>query len=259
VKSFALIGLSLVVAGCASDLDEDVSASDDALKVCTTTTVPGIDVSALNGTIDWAKVRGSGVRWAAIKATQGTTHINKTFAANWKNSKDVGIVPTAYHFFDPTKDGVEQANHYLSIVGTLRDGDLPPMLDLECPDGNPQCLGYVGGTGQAPAADISKRALDWLHTVEAATGMRPIVYTFNTYFSGAGVDAAPFAGYPVFIASLTTTSCYNVSSPWTAATMWQYSWTGRVPGIEGNVDLDRFIGTMDDLLALTKRPATSAR
>jgi lysozyme len=257
--ALALCFLSLAAMGCTAPTDDEVSetgSTSDALQQCAETTVEGVDVSAHNGTIDWPAVKAAGVGFAVMKATQGTTHINSTFAQNWAEAKAAGVVPSAYHFFDPTKDGVEQARHFLSVMGPLRPGDLAPTLDIECPDGNAECLGFAGGSGNAPAGVIRQRMLDWLRTVEEATGMKPWIYTFNTYFTGSSIDTTGLEAYPLFIASLSTTSCFRTPSPWTKALMWQYSWKGRVAGITGEVDLDRFIGRMSDLQALTKRESS---
>jgi hypothetical protein len=45
-------------------------------------------------------------------------------------------------------------------------------------------------------------------------------------------------------------ACVAVPAPWSTATMWQYSWTGSVPGIEGPVDRDAFLGSLAGLQAL---------
>ena len=252
-----LFGLLVVaVAGCGGGVvsngdeagsGEDVAAISDSMACAPQTTVEGVDVSDGQGAIDWTSVRNAGVRFAIAKATQGTYNTQSRFAAYWSGMKAAGVIRGAYHFFDPTEDGVAQANHFLAVMGPLSPGDLPPMLDIECPDGDGACLGWSGGTGKAPAATIRQRMIDFLNTVQAATGRKPLVYTFGSYFSSNGVATTGMQGYPLNIAYPTTSNCFNVPSPWTSATMWQYSWTGSVAGIPGQVDRDRFLG---DLAAL---------
>src|SRR5207248_2551754 len=115
--------------------------------------------------------------------TQGDYYTSKTFATDWANAKGAGVLRSAYHFFDPTVDGVAQANHFLAQLGADQ-GELPAMLDLECPVSSSQavasqpnntCCEYgtawsgntctAGNSGWAPAATIVQRALDWLNTV----------------------------------------------------------------------------------------------
>src|ERR1019366_10721640 len=116
--------------------------------------VDGVDLNpAGDGTLGWA---GSGKGFAIIKATQGTSYTDAEFAANWAALKSAGVVWGAYHFFDATVSGVDQANFFLKVVGTIEPGDLPPTLDIECPvEGQSDCLGN-GNSGAAPASPITQ-------------------------------------------------------------------------------------------------------
>ncbi len=138
--------------GCGSADDEHTSQSDAPITACAHATVEGVDVSDGQGTIDWGTAHAAGIDFAVIKATQGTYKHAGDVPRQLERRKGGGIVRGAYHFFDPTEDGVAQANRFLSVVGELGAGDLPPMLDLECPDGDTACLGWAGGTGRAPGA-----------------------------------------------------------------------------------------------------------
>jgi lysozyme len=240
---------------------EGTGCTAEPLEQCASQGVEGIDVFDGQGAVDWQAVADAGIAFAMIKATQGTYDTQSTFAANWQGSRRSGVRRGAYHFFDPTGDGAAQAAQFLAAVGALEPGDLPPMLDLECPDGDPDCLG-TGAGGSAPAGAIAVRVWDWIHAVEAATGTRPIVYTYGGYFASSGVDPAGLEAYPLFLAQPSTAStarpaCFNVPTPWSRATMWQYSWSGTVPGIGVPVDRDRFLGSLAELDALAVgRPAT---
>jgi len=256
-KAWLLVGALVVVAGCGGGApgEEPTETTSEALQQCESASVEGVDVYDGNGSIDWNAVKGAGVDFALIKATQGTYDTQTTFAANWSGAKAAGVYRSAYHFFDPTEDGVAQAQHYLSVVGTLGPDDLPPMLDIECPDGDPNCM-YQGGSGDAPASDIQTRMWDWIHTVEQATGKRPIVYTFGSYFSSNAIDTTGLQAYPLFIADIVGGNCFSVPAPWSSAAIWQYSWTGTVAGISAQVDRDKFIGTLADLQALAQGGGT---
>jgi len=253
---------AFVACGPSSDQGDDSDARHrvgvdvepwTSTKVCPTDEVQGIDVASGDGTIDWTKVKASGRDFAFMKATQGTGYTASTFASDWSGSKAAGVLRSAYHFFDPTVDGHAQATHFLSVVGKLDADDLPAMLDLECPDGDAECLGYAGGSGDAPGDTITTRVLDWLGDVETATGKRPIIYSFPSYFDGAGVDVSKLKDYPLFIATLST--CASVPNDWTTMAFWQYSWTGTVPGVAGQVDVDVFNGTLAQLQAFANPDA----
>ncbi|HZS41388.1 MAG TPA: GH25 family lysozyme [Polyangia bacterium] len=223
--------------------------------VCPANVVEGVDVSDGQGTIDWTKVAGSGRGFAFMKATQGDYFTASTFTKNWSNAKAAGLLRSPYHFFDATIDGVKQANHFLMVVnaaGGFQPGDLPAMLDIECPTSGTQSQAsanceYTGNSGWAMPSVIAQRAFDWLNTVEAATGRKPIIYSYPSWFAGVSFTDPKLAQYPLYIATLA--KCASVPPPWTTATFWQYSFTGTVPGITPQVDLDRFVGTAGELTA----------
>jgi lysozyme len=220
--------------------------------------VEGIDVYSGNGTIDWHKVKAAGRAFAFAKATQGDYNKQSTFAANWSGMAAAGVMRSAYHFFDATKDGVAQANFFLAelnAAGGMTNDDLPPMLDIECPvsasqstsqSSAPNCA-YTGNSGWAPPATIAQRAFDWLSTVQAATGRAPIIYSYPSWFADVQFTDPRLASYPLFIA--TYGSCANVPAPWHSAVFWQYSGTGSASGVPGAVDLDRFFGSEGELIS----------
>lgn len=182
----------------------------------------GIDVSHWQGAIDWRAVEAGGIVFAFAKATEGATHTDPAFAANWAGMGATRIIRGAYHYFRPKTDAAEQAAHFLR---TVRPGasDLPPALDVEVTDG-------------VDRAALVRGVLAWLDAVEQGTGKRPIVYTYqsfyDTYLSGS------LAGYPLWIAR------YGPDAPSLSGwAFWQYSDAGSVPGVPAAVDLDRFNGS----------------
>ncbi|GMA66201.1 glycoside hydrolase family 25 protein [Alicyclobacillus fastidiosus] len=86
---------------------------------------------------------------------------------------------------------------------------------------------------------------DWMNQVESAAGRKPILYTYP-YFADPYLQPTLASSIPLWIAN------YDVSQPanaagWTSWTFWQYSDTGSIPGVTGNVDLDVYSGTLTDL------------
>jgi MYXO-CTERM domain-containing protein len=231
--------------------------------VCPTTYVEGLDVSAGQGTIDWNAVKASGRQFAFIKATQGNYYTSPDWNGQWSGAKAAGVLRSAYHFFDPTVDGLTQAKYFLNVVGTLGPGDLPPMLDIECPTSSnqaatqPDCeypagTGYPANSGWAPAATMNQRIADWLNYVQQQTGKLPIIYSYNYWFNDSGADTTPLHKYPLDISWPSTGTCFTVGlgNDFTTAAYWQWSTSGSCPGVNGIVDLDRFLGTIDQLKQL---------
>lgn len=198
----------------------------------------GIDVSHWQGKINWQQVRADGRAFAFIKASQGTGRVDPQFVANAKGAKAAGLLIGAYHFVDATSaaEAREEAQHF---VKTLKSAgvsfDLPPVMDYE---NNPKGISK---------AQINAVAASFLNEVEKLTGRKPIIYTGNSF--GHNFDAS-LGKYPIWIARYSTKVPSDVAA-WSKWDIWQYSDAGRVPGIAGNVDLNEFNGTLDELRAWT--------
>jgi lysozyme len=192
----------------------------------------GIDVSHFQGEVDWQAVAGAGVRFAFIKATEGTADIDPRFQQNWQDARAAGVLRGAYHFLRPNLDARQQAAHFLSVV-RLDDDSLPPALDVEVTD------------GVDPAA-LRACIATWLAMVEGALGCKPVVYTDPSFWRPN--VAADLSAYPLWLA------CYadqpDLPPGWQRWTFWQHADSGSIPGIVGPVDLDYCQLSYDQLRAM---------
>jgi lysozyme len=232
----AVLVTSTLLAGCADASDNACSGSGQALSVCAKGAVTkGVDVSVYQGSVDWAKVYGAGIRFAIVRVSDGTGTLDTTFATNWKGTKNNNLVRGVYQFFEPGEDPTKQADLLLSEVksaGGFDAGDLPPVMDIET-------------TGGQSDATIQSHMQTWLDVIAKAIGRKPLIYTnLNTssHFGGK------FGGYPMWVASWGAT-CPTMPSGWNAWDFWQYADTGTVNGISGGVDHDEFNGSLADLKA----------
>lgn len=207
--------------------------------------VEGIDISSWQGSnIDWTKVKASGIDFVFIKATQDSSYTNPYFQKHWQEARRQNIIRGAYHFFDPRVPVEKQVTHFVSKVKELQEGDLPPMLDLE-----------VEAWWQSiPAADRLPLVFAWLQAVEAKLRLPPILY-MGFYFAR---DILRTSGHHELLRYKLWTAHYTrkpgplIAPPFKSWTFWQYTDRGRVPGVIGNVDKNRFAGTRADLLRLCK-------
>lgn len=189
----------------------------------------GIDVSDFQGRVDWTAVARSGVSFAIAKASEGETVISETFSRNWATMKAAGLVRGAYHFFRPTADPIRQANTFLRTA-KIELGDLPAVLDVEVADG-------------LSPRELNARIVQWLQVVEAATKRQAIIYTSLNFWEEAMNNSDAFRGHPLWIAQ------YEVDEPllpgnWSDWVFWQYSESGSISGVDGDVDLNRFNGSI---------------
>ena len=200
--------------------------------------VHGIDVSAYQGRIDWPRVAQQRVRFAFIKASEGGGLRDARFARNWREARAAGILSGAYHYFQPNRDGGQQAALFIATV-PLHPGDLPPVLDVEAPRFH-------------DVAAMRREVKQWLQAVEAHYQVRPILYSNYAFYRR--YLAGHFDDYPLWLAH------YEVARPTLPAgrwIIWQHSDEAYVPGIRGAVDFNVFQGSYAALQAL--RIAAPAR
>lgn len=189
--------------------------------------IHGIDVARFQGDIDWPAAKAAGVTFAYIKATEGGDLLDPMFETNWRAARRAGVRRGAYHYFYFCRPAAEQARWFIRNVP--RDSTaLPHVLDMEWNPYSPTCrLRPDGETVRAEA----ERFLDIL---QAHYGRRPLLYTTVDFFRETGVGKLKgtefwlrsVAGHPRQI------------YPGAFWTIWQYTGTGIVPGVEGEVDLN---------------------
>ena len=190
------------------------------------TTLEGIDVSYWQGTIDWAKVKAT-KKFVIMRVAHGMAQDTK-FPANWAGAK--GMPRGVYLYFDPAADAVAQANLLLTKMGPMLPGMLPPVLDVE-------------STGGKSPAVVAAQVTKFVNHVKAKIGVDVVIYT-GKYFWDDNVKSTAQAKNPLWHAQYCTNCCPNIAAPWNAWIMWQYSSTGKVSGISGNVDTDKWNGTL---------------
>lgn len=224
-----LVGL----AGCSSGPDNTCKSGAE-LSVCSgANTVKGVDVSYYQGSIDWSQAKGAGVKFAIARVSDGTTFEDPKFAPNWSGMKAQGIIRGVYQFFRPGQDPIKQADLLVDTITKLgtQPTDLPPVMDIESVDGQ-------------STSTIRANMKKWLDRVEQRVGRKPIIYT-AAFMSGT--IGTGWTAYPLWVANYGV-SCPTMPSDWTKWKFWQSGSTGKVAGISGNVDMDVWNGTLQELI-----------
>jgi GH25 family lysozyme M1 (1,4-beta-N-acetylmuramidase) len=202
--------------------------------------VDGIDVSYAQGTIDWTTVRQAGLGFAYMKATEGDNITDSKFVRNWSASKGI-LQRGAYHYFHArtTPDATRtQADHFVDVVATAGGAaELPPMVDME-------------SLPHGVTVDQAVRSLQFfLSIVWQATGRRPLIYTFPSFWKDTMERSPAFAAvYRLWIASYgrdlgggefdTRPNGPLIPPGWSDFTVWQHAIRRGVPGITAAVDRD---------------------
>ena len=193
----------------------------------------GIDVSEWQGSIDFAKVKDAGIQMVYIRASVGDDYVDPYFRRNYDNAKKQGLLVGFYHYVTATSEAQaeRQARFFASTVSGTRP-DCRLAMDYE----------YFSGQGSATVNRIAKA---FMRELERASGKELVVYS-NTNSARTVFDRELAERYPLWVAQ------WGVSEPgengkWDSWVGWQYTDAGRVSGISGNVDRDRF--TEDILLS----------
>ena len=190
--------------------------------------------------IDWAAVRAGGSSFAISKATEGGTYTNPYFATDAADIRANGLVAGAYHYARPAlpmSTAADQARYFAAVIGDVRTpGTLAPILDLET-------------TGGLSTGQLVTWAQIFVETLRSETGRTPIIYTYTSFWATQMGGSSAFGRSPLWIAFYRSTPPPSVGG-WPAWTMWQYTASGRLPGITGDVDINRFAGDAASLAAL---------
>lgn len=199
-------------------------------------TLEGIDVSHHNGQPAWDQVKADGIRFVIAKASEGRDWRDPEYASNKLQVEALGLPFTAYHFARPDTtvgDAVAEADNFVDAA-TLTGRNLVPVLDLE----------DNGGLGQRKLVSWTK---DWLNEVQARLGVKATIYTSASFWAGSMSNTGWFAnhGYRLWIAHWGVAQPAVPTANWAGNgwTLWQYTNSGSVAGISGNVDRDRYAGT----------------
>lgn len=198
--------------------------------------VHGIDISHYQGTIDWHRLATHRnlqfpIHFVFLKASEGGDYADDTYRANLDSARRYGFICGAYHYFIPSTDAVRQADFFIRQAA-LQKGDLPPVLDVET-------------VGKSSVGDLRQAVQSWLQRVEAHYGVKPILYT-SYKFKKRYLDDSIFNTYPYWIAHYYVDSV-RYKGRWH---FWQHTDVGVVPGIDEEVDLNVFNGSLDSLNAM---------
>ena len=187
----------------------------------------GIDVSALQGNIDWSRISAD---FAMIKATQGrgqgavTRLLSRFTDSKFKTNITKCRCPAGvYHYFtaqDKAK-AISEADYFCSIIEPYRDRiKLWAALDVES--------FYLDGLGKTELTAIVNTALERIE----ARGFKPMLYT-NPNFLKYRFEPHAFDDFDIWLAH------YGVKTPYSVPNMkiWQYG-TTRTDGISTDVDAD---------------------
>ena len=198
----------------------------------------GIDVSVYQSNIDWQQVKDAGIEFVIIKCggrgygQAGNLYEDSSWRDKYAGAKAVGLKVGVYFFSQAIDEdeAVEEAEYVLSLIQD-KDIDMPIVDDWEYID-------PATSDGVPRTIAMSKRMLTnctkaFCERIEEA-GYQSMIY-FNADQSHKQMYLEELTDYPFWLASYTTKLNYPYKID-----MWQYTHTGTVPGIEGDVDINLY-------------------
>lgn len=201
----------------------------------------GIDVSKYNGDIDWKKVKQSGIDFAILRVgfrgyETGKIVFDNKFKENANNAASNKIAIGAYFVTQATnyEEGKEEANQ---AITKIKESNVkvtyPIVVDIEWAGGG------EGNQGRADYISVAKRteaARGFCETIKNA-GYTPMIYA-NKYWLTNFLDMSKLTSFDVWLAHYVSGAPTKTSDYKGKYAIWQYTSSGSVSGITGNVDID---------------------
>jgi len=194
--------------------------------------VLGIDVSSHQGQIDWQQVADAGVKFVMLRAGYrgyGTGDLVQDTRAqeNYEGARAAGLEVGAYFFSQAIspEEAAEEAQFFLEIIHGW-ELTMPVVYDWEYIDAEAR----TGGMDKRTVTDCTLTFCQML----ASVGYRPMIY-FNRHQAEDFLYLEELTDYPFWLAMYADRMTY----PYKLA-MWQYTEKGKVPGIDGYVDIDLY-------------------
>ena len=195
---------------------------------------PGIDISSYQGVIDWQQVADSGIRFAIIRlgyrgwGREGRLVEDEMARQNLRGAREAGLQVGAYFFSQALNE--QEVDQEIEMMLDILDGfqpDMPLVWDWEMP------------VPEARTANMDPRTLTdlQLYYCEQVTelGYEPLIY-FNWNMSRNLLYLHELEEYPFWLALYQDRMTYPYR-----VEMWQYTDKGRIPGIQGDVDINVYM------------------
>ena len=193
-----------------------------------TGTIKGIDISEWQGDIDWSAVKNDGYEYAIVRLGYSYRSNNllkfvkdKKYDQNMKNANAVDI-PVGVYLYSKAKTVDEAKAEAQYVINTMQGYQVsyPVVFDLEDPSQSNLGKNQLGAIAKAFCTDIRR------------AGYTPMLYC-NEYWYSSLIDVTQLKNVDKWIARYANTYTETIDRD-----IWQCCATGRVSGIDGDVDID---------------------
>jgi nucleoid-associated protein YgaU/GH25 family lysozyme M1 (1,4-beta-N-acetylmuramidase) len=186
----------------------------------------GVDVSEIQGSINWNNVEESGIKFAMVRATYGYAGVDGQFTSNMEGISKTNIYPGAYHqsSAQSIKEAVAEANHFLNVIRPYKFY-YPLALKIES-----QIAMQIG-------TDFFTEIVSTFLNVIKEAGYWPMLYAEAGLIKDHSININRIPNVDIWLAELSTNP--DAKPTYTKnVTIWKHSDRGSVQGISGNANLD---------------------
>lgn len=196
------------------------------------TLLHGIDVSVFQGDIDWNAVKSDGIDFVMLRigfrgyGSKGIMQIDNKFYENYSGATAAGLKVGVYFYSQAinAEEAKEEADFVLETLGD-RTLDFPIAYDWEYVDN------AEARTKNMTSEEITQCATSFCQTI-ISNGLTPVIY-FNREIGYFEYDLSAVKDFDFWLAEYNSYPTFIYEY-----TMWQYTDSGIVDGVEGKVDLN---------------------
>ena len=189
--------------------------------------VKGVDLSHHNPILNWNLMREENIYFAYMKATEGTSHLDRNYIYNYDLARNANIKVGTYHFYSFGISGKDQFTHFKNTA-KVNKGDLLPAIDVEH---SPTNL-------YSKDDKYMKLVISELKVLENEFlnyyGIHPVIYTnrdcYKLYIKNNFPDNI------IWMCDLQAPPSDKLEN-WR---IWQFTHTGSLPGFDGDFDLNYY-------------------
>ncbi len=196
--------------------------------------VNGFDFSDKNGSVDWEKLSNFSQNFTYLKASEGLYTADNSFNVNRIRAKEHGWLVGAYHWLNPKLNCKQQAESFARTLGSTK-GELPPAVCLEL---------YRTAT-----IEMERNVRTFVDTLIELIGRKVVIYTSSIYWN-AYLPKSEWANRCLLWNDQPGLLFPPQIYPWAGWTFWQTSFKAIMPGINGNVGVNWFNGSVKELQQL---------
>ncbi|MCD8187587.1 MAG: glycoside hydrolase family 25 protein [Ruminococcus sp.] len=221
------------VEACSLDIDSIVTRNGYSFykEDGEVTSIPGIDISTHQGTIDWEQVKAAGIEFAMIRVGYrtyggGEIKFDDSFAENLAGAEAAGIKTGVYFFSQAVSvdEAIEEADAIIDAIAPYNI-TYPVAYDWEI------IYDDEARTDDVAVDMLTDSCIAFCERVKSA-GYTPMIYQ-NKRTTLFKLDLPRLQDYDFWLAEYGDEPTYYYDYE-----MWQYSCTGTIPGISGDVDLN---------------------